>query len=152
VELAANAEDGCAALAGTTEKSQWRCRYGNERARTVGGDRLVERNEDSLAAVRSFFNLGPAASTSAAVAGSAAFSENAKSYAAGVDRSVRSSAHARADAVHGEEINMVVTWAEAVARHRGVPMARLQGATARCDAFGAGRTGLRRARSVAGVQ
>jgi hypothetical protein len=96
--------------------------YGNERVRTLGGDRLVERPEDTLAAVSSFFNLGLTASTIAAAAGSAAFSENSKSHTAGFDRNVRSAAHARVDAAHGEEINMVVTWAEAVARHCGVPM------------------------------
>ena len=62
------------------------------------------------------------ASTIAAVAGSAAFSENSKSHTAGFDRSVRSSAHARVDAAHGEELDMVVTWTEAAARHCGVPM------------------------------
>lgn len=98
-------------------------RYGKERVRTLEGDVAIARGAEVLFAAARFFGFELTATEAAGIASGPVFSENSKSHQPGFDQGVRAREHAKVDAAHGEEIGMVLRWADAVALHCGVPLA-----------------------------
>lgn len=97
-------------------------RFGRNRVRTLDGDVLVARGADTLSAAMRFRGIDLSDARIAAIANGPVFRENSKSHAVAFDRIVRQDEHTQVDAARGEEIAMVVRWAEAVAKHCGVPL------------------------------
>jgi hypothetical protein len=91
------------------------------RVRTLESSTLLERPVESLQAVGALFGSEISAEQATAIARGPAFTENSKSFVAGFDRERRAEDHAAADAAYGAEIDMVVGWADQVARHCGLP-------------------------------
>ena len=89
------------------------------RIASLDADLLTAAPEASLAAVARHYGL---ALDAAAVASGPAFHRNSKSGAA-YSPAERSADYEAARAAHGEEIGMVVTWAEAVAANVGLTLA-----------------------------
>lgn len=92
------------------------------RIATLDSVTLLARKQDMLAAIDRLFGLGLPADTVAAIADGPVFARDSKSHGKAFDTDMREREHAAAAAAHGDEIAMVVQWAEAVAAHLGVSM------------------------------
>jgi hypothetical protein len=92
------------------------------RVATLDSVTLLARRQEMLAAVDRLFGLGLPSATVAAIADGPVFARDSKSHDKAFDASAREREHAAAAQAHGDEIAMVVKWAEAVAAHVGVPM------------------------------
>jgi hypothetical protein len=92
------------------------------RVATLDSGTLLNRRHDMLAAVDRLFELGLSPETVTAIADGTVFARDSKSRDRAFDADVRRSEHETAANSYGEEINMVVKWAEAVAGHVGVPL------------------------------
>lgn len=90
-----------------------------DRIASLDADLLTARPEAAIAAVAAHYGL---ALDAAAVAAGPAFARNSKSGAA-YSPEARSADYQAARAAYGEEIAMVVTWAEAVAANVGLALA-----------------------------
>jgi hypothetical protein len=93
-----------------------------QRVRTLESTVLLQRPVEALRAVAELFGIELTMQQATAIAAGPAFTEHSKSLTTAFDRERRDQEHALADAAHGAEIDMVVGWAEQVARHCGVPM------------------------------
>lgn len=89
------------------------------RLASLDADQLTASPEAAIAAVAQHYGL---ALDAGAVARGPAFSRNSKNGSA-YSPETRSNDYAAAKAAHGEEIGMVVTWAEAVANNAGLALA-----------------------------
>jgi hypothetical protein len=87
---------------------------------TADSTSLLADLPNAMARLADFFGLDRAALKAAA--NSPARFEDSKRHGLAFDAEARASAQATAQAAYGDEIDKVVTWAEAVARHCGVPM------------------------------
>lgn len=76
----------------------------------------------TMAAVTRLFGLRVDETQLAAVAAGPIFASDSKRHDLAFDAAARAEEQQRTEAAHGEEIAMVVKWAEAVAAHVGVPM------------------------------
>jgi len=89
------------------------------RVRTLESETLLARPEEALAAIDSLFGLASDAAARARTA-ERVFTRHAK-FGGKFDRDDRIAGQREAADVHGEEIDKVVAWAEAVAASAGVP-------------------------------
>jgi hypothetical protein len=96
-------------------------RADSRRVRTLESTTLLARPAEALQAVGRLFETDGVVQEAAAIAQGPVFVQNAKSPSAAFDRSRRDQDYAQADAAYGSEIDMVVGWAEQVARHCRVP-------------------------------
>jgi hypothetical protein len=76
----------------------------------------------TIAAVSGLFDLGFTPEQIGSIAGGPIFASDSKRHDKAFDASARADEHARVEIAHGEEVAMVVRWAEAVAAHVGVPL------------------------------
>lgn len=96
-------------------------KLGGGRIAGLDADRMLADPQGAIAAVTGHFGLDCDAAAVAEIAASPAFAQHSKSGAAFTPES-RQVEYAEARAAHGEEIGMVMTWAEKVAEAAGVPM------------------------------
>jgi hypothetical protein len=92
------------------------------RVATLDSDTLLADPRAALGALTRLFQLDVSERELDAIASGPIFTRNAKRHAEPFDTERRAAEHARAESAYGEEIGMVVRWAEAVAAHVGVPM------------------------------
>lgn len=92
------------------------------RVATLDSATLLARRHDMLAAVDCLFGLGLSPAMVAEIADGPVFAHDSKSRDKVFDADARRSEHEAAADAYGEEIEMVVKWAEAVAGHVGVPL------------------------------
>lgn len=90
-----------------------------DRVRTLSSAVLTARPAEAMAAMSGLFGLSLDAAGVAAVVAGPAFTSHSKSGAA-FDADARAREHADAAVVHGEEIEKVAIWAEAVAAANGI--------------------------------
>ncbi len=83
---------------------------------------LLADPERTMAGVSALFGLGLDPGQVSAIAWGPIFASDSKRHDQKFDAERRAEEHARTEAAHGEEIAMVVKWAEAVAAHVGVPL------------------------------
>jgi hypothetical protein len=83
---------------------------------------LLAAPAKTLSAIARLFDIAMSEDMAAAIANGPVFSHNAKRVGEAFDVAARHDQHARAEDAHGEEIDMVTKWTEAVAAHVGVPM------------------------------
>lgn len=83
---------------------------------------LLADPERTMAGVSALFGLSLHPGQVAAIASGPIFASDSKRHDQKFDAERRAEEHARTEAAHGEEIAMVVKWAEAVAAHVGVPL------------------------------
>lgn len=93
-----------------------------DRVRGLDASVMLARPAVALKAVASLFGVDLSPARAEAVVASGAFREHSKELGRSYDPAQRAGERAAMQAAHGEEIGMVVTWAEAVATHIGVPM------------------------------
>lgn len=92
------------------------------RVATLDSATLLADPLRALTALAALFRLDVLPSTLEMIAGGPIFTRNSKRHDQPLDAALRAEQHAQADNAYGEEIAMVVAWAEAVAGHVGVPM------------------------------
>jgi hypothetical protein len=92
---------------------------GDGRLRTLDSETLLARRGEAIAALGLHFGLG--LEVDAILAGPI-FSEHSKQLGRRFDAAERRRELEAARALHGQEIAMVAGWAEAVARHAGIPL------------------------------
>ena len=92
-----------------------------DRVRTLDSERLLADPPAALAALAAFYGLADDPATIAALAASPAFARNAKDGTA-YDAAERSREQSSGAALHADEIDKVLVWAEAVARTAGVAL------------------------------
>lgn len=92
------------------------------RVRVIESADFMANVERALADASSFFGLGFDAETIASIAVGPAFSTHSKFAQRDYSIAAREQDHEAMMAAHGEEIEMVVKWVEAVAAHCGVSM------------------------------
>ncbi|MDQ2780553.1 MAG: hypothetical protein M3Y32_13465 [Pseudomonadota bacterium] len=97
-----------------------RCTPG--RIRSLEGETLVAQPAQTLQAVAALFALRLAPAAIANIAGGETLRRDSKTHERSFDASQRRAEHQQVNDAHGEEIAMVLRWAEAVAGHCGVPM------------------------------
>lgn len=95
-------------------------RFG-ERVRTLDSVLVTARADDVVRALSDLFNIALEPSEIDAVIAGPAFTRHSKSEAAFGDAERRAEQR-RADAIHGDEIEKVAVWAEAVAASAGLPL------------------------------
>lgn len=93
-----------------------------DRVATLDNETLLADPKRALAALTGLFQLDVAEDAIEAIASGPIFARNSKRHAEPFDAERRAAEHAQAELAYGEEIGMVVRWAEAVAAHVGVPM------------------------------
>jgi hypothetical protein len=91
------------------------------RVRTLDSETLLARPDEALAAVDRLFGIAEDAEKRAAVA-ARVFSRHAK-FGTAFDREARAAEQRQAAEAHGDEIDKVVSWAEAVAENAGIGFA-----------------------------
>jgi hypothetical protein len=91
-------------------------KHGADRIRTVDSETLVARPEDAMLALVRLFGVALGEEAARAVAQGPAFQRHSKSDAA-FGREERQAEERNAVQVHGDEIEKVAVWAEAVARN-----------------------------------
>ena len=92
------------------------------RIRSLDSKTLLADPAATMAAVTGLFGLAVDPALISAIAKGPIFASDSKRHDLAFDAAARAEEHARTEAAHGEEIAMVVKWAEAVAAHVGVPM------------------------------
>jgi hypothetical protein len=92
------------------------------RVATLDSVTLLARRHETLARVDRLFDLALAPKSVTLIVDGPLFTRDSKKQHKTFDSETREREHALADDAYGEEIGMVVTWAEAVAAHVGVPM------------------------------
>jgi hypothetical protein len=92
------------------------------RIATLDSVTLLADPARTMAAVSGLFELGLTSAQIESIAGGPIFASDSKRHDKAFDAAARADEHARVEAAHGEEIAMVVRWAEAVAAHVGVPL------------------------------
>lgn len=97
-------------------------KLGPQRLRTLDSEKLTADPLAAIAAVGGHFGLALDAGMVAEIAGGPAFSRHSKSGTA-YSAQARKMDYAAARAAHGEEIDQVLAWAEAVAANAGMSMA-----------------------------
>lgn len=96
-------------------------KLGPQRVRGLDSESLTRDPAAVIAASARFYGLNATAQDLAAMAAGPAFARHSKSGEA-FDAERRSADYAAARAAHGDEIDKVTIWAEAVAKANGVPM------------------------------
>ena len=97
-------------------------KYGHSRIATLDADRMTGRPAEAMAAAIAHYGLIADAAAVAEIVAGPAFSKHSKSGAAFTAQQ-RATEYAQARAAYGEEIDMVVVWAERVAATFGFAMA-----------------------------
>jgi hypothetical protein len=92
------------------------------RIATLDSVTLLADPARTLAAVSGLFGLDFTREEVGSIAAGPIFASDSKRHDKAFDASARADEHARVELAHGEEIAMVVRWAEAVAAHVGVPL------------------------------
>jgi hypothetical protein len=92
------------------------------RIATLDSAKLLEDPARTMAAVSALFDLDLSLEQIGSIANGPIFASDSKRHDKSFDASARADEHARVEWAHGEEIGMVVRWAEAVATHVGVPL------------------------------
>ena len=92
------------------------------RIATLDSATLLADPARTIAAVSRLFGLGLTPREIESIADGPIFASDSKRHDKAFDASVRADEHARVEMAHGEEIAMVLRWAEAVAAHVGVPL------------------------------
>lgn len=95
--------------------------HGPARVRTLGSDAVIARPGDVIAALARLYDLPLDAAAIDAVVTGPAFTRHSK-HGAAFGGAERVAEQRDAAAVHGDEIEKVAVWAEAVAANAGVPM------------------------------
>ncbi len=96
-------------------------KLGPERLASLDADAMLADPAEALRAVTAHYGLAMSEAHLSAMLGGPAFSQHSKSGAA-YSSEARSADYARVREAHGEEIGMVMVWAEAVAKAVGVSM------------------------------
>ena len=96
-------------------------KFGPQRVRGLDSESLTRDPAQVIAAATQFYGLQASAQDLAEMAGGPAFTRHSKSGEA-FDAARRSADYAQARAAHGDEIDKVVVWAEAVAKANGIAM------------------------------
>jgi hypothetical protein len=94
---------------------------GPARIATLDADRMLARPDRAIAAVTAHYGLDCDATAVADIVSGPAFSRHSKS-GAGFNAAQRASEYAAARAAYGDEIDMVLVWAEKVAEAAGIPL------------------------------
>ena len=89
---------------------------------TLDSETFLKNPTQTLVAASDLFGLTLSAETLAEIAHGPVFASNSKQHGETFDAQRRADEHARAQAAYGEEIAMVVRWAQSVAAHVGAPM------------------------------
>jgi hypothetical protein len=100
---------------------QLAAKLGDGRIVALDADRMLADPARAIEAVTTHFELGCDAATVAQIVAGPAFARHSKS-GASFTPEAREAEYAEARAAHGEEIGMVMTWAEKVAEGAGVAM------------------------------
>jgi hypothetical protein len=93
------------------------------RVATLDSRTLLSDPGAAVLALSSLFGLGLGEKEAAEIASGPVFARNSKHEGKAFSAAERADQHARVELAHGEEISMVVRWAEAVAAHAGVKLA-----------------------------
>ncbi|WP_116089924.1 hypothetical protein [Sphingomonas crusticola] len=92
------------------------------RVATLDSETLLADPLRALTALAALFQLDVPGLALDEIATGPIFTRNSKRHDQPLDASLRAEQHAQAANAYGEEITMVVRWAEAVANHVGIPM------------------------------
>lgn len=92
------------------------------RIATLDSKTLLADPKRTMAAVSGLFDLGLSGAEVAAIASGPIFASDSKRHDQAFDAGKRAEEHARVETAYGEELAMVIRWAEAVAAHVGVPL------------------------------
>lgn len=95
--------------------------YGSDRIRTLNSETFLAHKQDTVASLATLFQLDLSNGRIANILDGPAFTEHSKDFST-FDATQRSDQHASTGNVHGEEIDMVVQWAAAVAQSQNIPL------------------------------
>jgi len=95
--------------------------YGNDRIRTLDSEIFLNNKKGTIASLAAFFSLNLDDDRLENILAGPAFTQHSKDFSK-FDAEARQEQHATFDDAHGEEIEMVVQWAAAVAQSQNISL------------------------------